>query len=142
MKTITLYCAEQAYIGALNNEMIPFQSRAARDKYVKSHDLSSRAPNITIRGCLCNGYVYRWQDSEYVKFDTHDETHDNARRDALQQLIDEYSGGYNFKAYDYDNHIKISTPDAYPMRIFHTTELSAAEIFRIWERDTNAKILY
>ena len=146
MPRITLYCAEQAHIGALHTEMLYFQSRAARDKYVKSHDLSSWSPNITIRGCLCNGYVYCCRDREYVKFYTNDETHDNARRDALQQLIDDYSGGYNFKVDDYDTHIKISTPGAYPMRIFNAIDLSAAEIFGIWtskwERDTNAKILY
>lgn len=72
MARITLYCADQAYVGSLKHEKLYFQSRMERDKYVKMHDLCSRCKNVHFDGIKCNGKVYRRTENTYDLFYTVD----------------------------------------------------------------------
>lgn len=136
MTRITIYCADQAYVGALNHDIHYFQSRMERDKYVKSHDLCSRCENIRIDGIKCNGMVYLRTENNYVHFYTVDEVRDNSRETAIKLGIYRYDEGILACIFDYGTQVKIECykdNKSHAFRFCNTVTKTAEEIFEMWK---------
>lgn len=136
MPRITLYCADQAYVGALNHEKHYFQSRMERDKYVKMHDLCSRCENVHFDGIKCNGMVYRRTENTYDHFYTVDEVRDDSRETGIKLNIYRYDEGILSFVFDYGSHVKIvcyNGTECTTFRICNTIDKTAEEIFEMWK---------
>lgn len=136
MPRITLYCADQAYVGALNHEKHYFQSRMERDKYVKMHDLCSRCENVHFDGIKCNGMVYRRTENTYDHFYTVDEVRDDSREKAIKLNIYSYDEGILPFIFDYGSQVKIECykgNKSYAFRFCNTVTKTAEEIFEMWK---------
>jgi uncharacterized Rmd1/YagE family protein len=136
MPRITLYCADQAYVGALNHEKHYFQSRMERDKYVKMHDLCSRCENVHFDGIKCNGMVYRRTENTYDHFYTVDEVRDDSRETGIKLNIYRYDEGILAFVFDYGSHVKIvcyNGTECTTFRICNTIDKTAEEIFEMWK---------